>query len=63
MRRHGEYPKDGKTAIGANDIDTRTSGLWKQRYTLTVDGKIVREMRATQKRVAPAAGNQAGGGS
>jgi len=30
---------------------------------MTVDGKAIREMRATQKRVAPAAGGKTGGGS
>jgi hypothetical protein len=53
MRRHWEFPRDGKTALAANDIDTSTSGLWKHRFTMTVDGKVVREMRAIQKRVAP----------
>jgi hypothetical protein len=52
MRRHWEYQKDGKTAVAANDIDTSVGGLWKQRFTSTIDGKVVLEMRATQKRVA-----------
>lgn len=52
MRRRWEFPKNGKTAVAANDIDTSTSGLWKQRVVTTVDGKVVWEMRATHKRIA-----------
>ena len=43
--------KDGKTGTFHNEIVVTKPGEWSQRFTFDVDGKRVREVTLTQRRV------------
>jgi hypothetical protein len=52
-----EFNEDGKTGLVRNEIVVTRPGEWAQHVTIDLDGKRVREMKLTQKRVAAAPGS------
>jgi hypothetical protein len=54
MTRTWEFDEGGRKAQARNHIVVRESGWWEQHVTISVDGKLIREMRLTQRRVAAA---------